>query len=85
MVLAFLTSGAALAFSLSSGMRPTRSSATRVAMQQDAHSRRPHVAVIGGGWGGWGAAKALIENGVQVTLLDTLADPTGSTPYVSPS
>jgi len=45
----------------------------------------PHVAVIGAGWGGWGAAKALVENGCKVTLLDALPDPTGATPYLTPS
>merc|ERR1719253_275849 len=45
----------------------------------------PHVAVVGAGWGGWGAAKALVENGCRVTLLDTLPDPTGSTPYLTPT
>ena len=41
--------------------------------------------VIGGGWGGWGAAKALCESGIDadITLLDALPDPTGSTPYLS--
>ena len=34
--------------------------------------------VIGGGWGGWGAAKALCENDdVDVVLIDALPDPTG--------
>mmetsp|Transcript_104305 Transcript_104305/g.162589 ORF Transcript_104305/g.162589 Transcript_104305/m.162589 type:complete len:660 (+) Transcript_104305:1-1980(+) len=46
---------------------------------------RPHVAVVGGGWGGWGAAKALVENGCRVTLLDALPDPTGRTPYLTPT
>ena len=45
----------------------------------------PHVAVVGGGWGGWGAAKALVENGCKVTLLDAIPDPTGATPYLTPS
>eukprot|EP00316_Scyphosphaera_apsteinii_P000760 CAMPEP_0119319692 /NCGR_PEP_ID=MMETSP1333-20130426/50067_1 /TAXON_ID=418940 /ORGANISM="Scyphosphaera apsteinii, Strain RCC1455" /LENGTH=561 /DNA_ID=CAMNT_0007326165 /DNA_START=101 /DNA_END=1783 /DNA_ORIENTATION=+ len=45
----------------------------------------PHVAVVGAGWGGWGAAKALVENGCRVTLLDTLPDPTGRVPYLTPS
>jgi len=41
-------------------------------------------AVVGGGWGGWGAAKALCEaEGVEVTLLDALPDPTGKTPFLS--
>jgi len=34
---------------------------------------------------GWGAAKALVENGCRVTLLDSLPDPTGKTPYLTPS
>jgi len=46
---------------------------------------RPHVAVVGGGWGGWGAAKALCEQGCRVTLLDALPDPTGATPLRSAS
>ena len=29
-----------------------------------------HVVVIGAGWSGWGAAKALCEAGVRVTLVD---------------
>jgi NADPH-dependent 2,4-dienoyl-CoA reductase/sulfur reductase-like enzyme len=35
--------------------------------------------VVGGGWGGWGAAKALCEGSedVDVTLIDALPDPTG--------
>ena len=27
---------------------------------------KPHVAVVGGGWGGWGAAKSLAEAGCKV-------------------
>jgi choline dehydrogenase-like flavoprotein len=45
----------------------------------------PHVAVIGAGWGGWGAAKALAEAGVRVTLLDAARDPTGATPFLTPT
>lgn len=45
----------------------------------------PHVAVVGAGWGGWGAAKALLENGCRVTILDTLPDPTGASPYLTPT
>lgn len=44
-----------------------------------------HVVVIGGGWAGWGAAKALGEAGVRVTLLDGMADPTGNTPLTTAS
>ena len=44
------------------------------------NSGSSHVVVIGGGWGGWGAAKALCEAGVRVTLIDGMTDPTGRTP-----
>ena len=44
-----------------------------------------HVVVIGAGWGGWGAAKALCQAGVRVTLVDGLADPSGSTPLTTAS
>ena len=41
--------------------------------------------VIGAGWGGWGAAKALCQSGsdAEVIILDALPDPTGQTPYLS--
>eukprot|EP00873_Tetraselmis_striata_P020403 jgi/Tetstr1/440667/TSEL_028976.t1 len=45
----------------------------------------PHVAVVGAGWGGWAAAKALCEAGARVTLLDALPDPSGATPYLTPT
>ena len=41
--------------------------------------RKDHVVVIGAGWGGYGAAKALCESGCRVTLIDAADDPTGST------
>ena len=44
-----------------------------------------HVVVVGAGWAGWGAAKALCEAGVRVTLLDGMADPTGRTPLTTSS
>ena len=44
-----------------------------------------HVVVIGAGWAGWGAAKALCEAGLRVTLLDGVGDPTGSTPLTTSS
>ena len=44
----------------------------------------PHVVVIGGGFGGWGAAKGLCENGCKVTLIDA-AEPTGKEPVTTKS
>ena len=44
----------------------------------------PHVVVVGAGWAGWAAAKALTANDCRVTLLDALPDPTGETPYLTP-
>ena len=44
-----------------------------------------HVVVVGAGWAGWGAAKALCEAGVRVTLIDGMADPTGSKPTTTAS
>lgn len=46
---------------------------------------KPHVAVVGAGWAGWAACKALTANGCRVTLLDSLPDPTGATPYLTPT
>jgi len=48
-------------------------------------SSRPRVAVIGAGWGGFGAAKALCENDCEVILIDGNPDPTGSTPSLTPT
>ena len=59
--------------------------ASRCAAPLLAAAEPPHVAIVGAGWGGWGAAKALIENGCRVTLLDALHDPTGKTPYLTPN
>ena len=47
--------------------------------------RPSHVVVIGAGWAGWGAAKALCEAGIRVTLIDGMPDPTGSTPITTKS
>ena len=44
-----------------------------------------HVVVVGAGWAGWGAAKALCEAGVRVTLIDGMNDPTGSQPIATAS
>jgi uncharacterized protein with NAD-binding domain and iron-sulfur cluster len=38
-----------------------------------------------GGWAGWGAAKALCQNGCKVTLLDSLSDPAGKLPILTPT
>jgi len=54
-------------------------------MDMTATSKASHVVVIGGGWAGWGAAKALGEAGVRVTLLDGMADPTGRQPLTTSS
>ena len=53
---------------------------------QDIKRKRKYI-VVGGGWGGWGAAKALCESNIdcEVTLIDALPDPTGATPYLSKS
>jgi hypothetical protein len=47
--------------------------------------RKPKVAIVGAGWGGFGAAKALCEAGCDVTLLDGIPDPTGMTPSTTPT
>lgn len=48
-------------------------------LQENGVEPRKKFLVIGGGWGGWGAAKAFCESGVDadITLLDALPDPTG--------
>ena len=51
----------------------------------NAEERKPKVAVVGAGWGGWGAAKALCEMGCEVLLLDGMEDPTGSKPLLTPT
>ena len=45
---------------------PVRAMATGA----EALPRKAKVAVVGAGWGGFGAAKALVEAGCEVTLLD---------------
>ena len=47
--------------------------------------QQSHVVVVGAGWAGWGAAKALCEAGVRVTLIDGMADPSGSEPITTRS
>ena len=58
-----------------------------VASAVDTASDVPHIVVVGGGWGGWGAAKALVQAStpVRVTLLDALPDPTGATVPETPT
>jgi hypothetical protein len=57
---------------------------------QDTKKKKKSICVVGAGWGGWGAAKALCEATVdkddyEIILLDALPDPTGQTPYLSKS
>lgn len=46
---------------------------------------KPKIAVIGGGWSGWAAAKNLCENGCEVILLDSLQDPGAKKELVNPN
>lgn len=55
-----------------------------VAISSTSLKNKPHVGVIGGGFGGWGAAKALCEAGCKVTLLDA-GDPAGKYPLLTKS
>ena len=47
--------------------------------------KKKKFVIVGAGWGGFGAAKALCESGIdaEVTIIDALPDPTGMTPYLS--
>ena len=49
------------------------------------NSDKKKYVIVGAGWGGWGAAKALCESGIDadITIIDALPDPTGATPYLS--
>ena len=68
-----------------------RTSVKDLKAESDPSSKSPQssVVVVGGGWGGWGAAKRLCEyykgSDTKVTLIDALPDPTGATPYKSPN
>lgn len=42
-----------------------------------------HVVVVGAGWAGFGAAKALCEGGCKVTMIDVIPDPTGTAEMMS--
>jgi len=41
--------------------------------------------VVGAGWAGWAATKALRENGVKVIVFDGLSDPAGAKPFLTPT
>jgi uncharacterized protein with NAD-binding domain and iron-sulfur cluster len=71
---------AAFVFILASVIPPVSSTSTA-----GLSTAKPRVVVVGAGWAGWGAAKALCENGCAVTLIDAMKDPTGLTPYVTPT
>mmetsp|Transcript_22169 Transcript_22169/g.66552 ORF Transcript_22169/g.66552 Transcript_22169/m.66552 type:complete len:546 (+) Transcript_22169:144-1781(+) len=51
--------------------------ALRAPVRMAAAPAAPHVVVVGGGWGGLGAAQAAAENGCRVTLVDG-GDPAGA-------
>lgn len=53
----------------------------RSAMAATSVDDAKHYVVVGGGWAGWGAAKAFSEAGARVTLFDALPDP--RTPYTN--
>lgn len=63
----------------------TKASASNDAGSSSSGSTRKKYVIVGAGWGGWGAAKALCESGIdaEVTIIDALPDPTGKTPYLS--
>ncbi|KAG7349654.1 zeta-carotene desaturase [Nitzschia inconspicua] len=58
---------------------------TELEEQNSSAAPKKRIAIVGGGWGGWGAAKAICESreNVEVILLDALPDPTGKTPFLS--
>lgn len=70
-----------------SAVAPAVVTSTENAVKEAAGSPKKgaRVAIVGAGWGGMGAAKALCEAGCQVTLLDGAPDPTGSTPNLTPT
>ena len=48
--------------------------------KNDAKKKKKKIVVVGAGWGGWGAAKAVAESETaSVVLLDGVPDPTGRT------
>ena len=55
------------------------------ALRMQSEPKKPRVVVVGAGWGGWAAAKALSENGCEVFVLDRSPDPAGLAPYKTPT
>ena len=47
----------------------------RAVVRMSATETKPKVVIVGGGWGGFGAALAAAENNCDVTLIDA-GDPT---------
>lgn len=69
---------------LSSDDRTSNADAATVVAEKSPVKKKKYV-VVGAGWGGWGAAKALCESqdNAEVIIIDALPDPTGKTPYLS--
>ncbi|QDZ23312.1 FAD/NAD(P)-binding domain-containing protein [Chloropicon primus] len=69
--------------------KEARCIAARANATTSSSSSGPKVAIVGAGWAGFGAAKGLCEalegSGAQVTLLDSIPDPTGRTKMVTAS
>ena len=63
------TAATALRMAPPRARRPVRMAATA------AEAEKPKVVIVGGGWGGFGAALAAAENNCDVTLIDA-GDPT---------
>jgi len=66
-------------------LEETAAAINATADESEPAAPKKKIAIIGGGWGGWGAAKAICQaqEDVEVTLLDALPDPTGATPFLS--
>ena len=79
------TNGDSSSTSAAKEWQKEQQSAQEQASDQTAPAKKKKIAIVGGGWGGWGAAKAICESqeDVEVTLLDALPDPTGTTPFLS--
>ena len=57
--------------------RPARARAHAVVARASSTNGKPRAVVIGGGWGGLGAAYAMQEAGVDVVILDAAPSPGG--------